>query len=255
MPSQSVSGDEHDDTSPDHTSPDHTSADRTPPEDSGPDHSGPDGGMPGGDSVGGDSAGDNGADDNRPGADLPDRIAPPVPRAAIAVAAAVPLVVLVAVLVMARGIGADDGTDDPDAPVAVVSVQAPDAESAECGRLTDELPDTLGQARSVEMVEPAPAGARAYRMPDGEPVVVRCGLPAPPGFRVGAPLQQVDEVQWFAETDPDPSITATTWVTVDRARYVAVTLPEGSGSGPIQQLSEAVAAAMDPVEPRPAAIR
>ena len=199
--------------------------------------------------------GDSLIEDNR-GDTPPDHVSPPVPRAAIAVAAAIPLLVLVGVLVMARGIGADDaGGSDPDAPAAVVSVDAPEAESVECARLVDELPDTLGEARAVEMVAPAPAGARAYRMPDGEPVVVRCGLPAPPGFRVGAALQQVDDVQWFNESDPDPSITATTWVTVDRARYVAVTLPDGSGTGPIQQLSAAVTAVMDPVAPRPAPIR
>ncbi|MBB1021908.1 DUF3515 domain-containing protein, partial [Dietzia sp. E1] len=112
----------------------------------------------------------------------------------------------------------------------------------------------LGDAARVALVEPAPEGTAAYRMPDAEPVIVRCGMPAPPTFTVGVALQAVNGVQWFNEPDPDPAVTASTWVAVDRPQYVAVTLPEGSGTGPIQDLSDAITAALEEVEPDPAPV-
>jgi hypothetical protein len=45
---------------------------------------------------------------------------------------------------------------------------------------------------------------------------------------------------------------AATWYTVDRAATVALTVPGGSGTGPIQQLSVAVGDAMPAVPPHPA---
>lgn len=192
------------------------------------------------------------------GGSEPDTVtaAPPVPRAVVLGALAVLAVLVVGGLLVARGVG-DDGTGtgsgaDPASPLAVVTVPAPDAASPECAALAAALPETLGDAHRVDMLDPAPEGARAYRMPDGSPLVVRCGLPAPPGFVVGSALQQVSEVQWFGERDPDPTVTDSTWVAVDRARYVAVTLPEASGTGPIQDLSAVVAAHLKPVAPRPA---
>ena len=106
----------------------------------------------------------------------------------------------------------------------------------------------------MALTEPAPPGTAAYRLPDAEPVIVRCGLPAPPTFTVGAALQEVNGVQWFNEPDPDPSVTSSTWVAVDRPRYVAVTLPQAAGTGPIQDLSDALTEFMAEVEPSPAPI-
>ena len=114
--------------------------------------------------------------------------------------------------------------------------------------------ESLGDAARVALVEPAPEGTAAYRMPDAEPVIVRCGMPAPPTFTIGVALQAVNGVQWFNEPDPDPAVTASTWVAVDRPQYVAVTLPEGSGTGPIQDLSDAITAVLEEVEPDPAPV-
>ncbi|WP_010541523.1 DUF3515 domain-containing protein [Dietzia alimentaria] len=166
----------------------------------------------------------------------------------------VPLVLLVVVLVMVRDIGNDAAEAAASEPVTAVTLPAPGAESQECTMLVESLPETLGDATRVAFSEPSPPGAAGYRMPDAEPVVVRCGLPAPPTFIVGTSLQEVNGVQWFNEPDPDPAITASTWVAVDRAQYVAVTLPDGSGTGPIQDLSDALAATLEAVEPRPAPI-
>jgi Protein of unknown function (DUF3515) len=57
-------------------------------------------------------------------------------------------------------------------------------------------------------------------------------------------------VQWFRIADAGFS----TWYAVDRAVYVALTLPPDSGPTPIQQISGAIAKALPakPLDPAPA---
>ncbi|HMT51156.1 DUF3515 domain-containing protein [Dietzia sp. UBA5065] len=186
--------------------------------------------------------------------DTGDRSPLPVSTSVVVAAVVIPLVLLVVVLVLVRDVREDAADAAASEPVTAVTLPSPGAGSAECAALVGGLPDSLGEARRVALTEPAPPGAAAYRMPDSAPVVVRCGLDAPPGFTVGTTLQEVNGVQWFNEPDPDPAVTASTWVAVDRPEYVAVTLPDGSGTGPIQDLSDALTATLDLVEPRPAPI-
>jgi len=141
----------------------------------------------------------------------------------------------------------------PDQPVAIPAVPAPQADSAPCKALTAALPGELGDFRRAAAVEPTPAGAAAWRDGSGgEPVVLRCGLDRPAEFVVGSPIQMVDDVQWFKIDDP--GATRSTWVTVDRPVYVALTLPAGSGPTPIQMLSDLIARTMPavPIRPGPA---
>lgn len=179
----------------------------------------------------------------------------PVSTIVVVLAVIIPLVMLAVVLVMVRSVGDEANQAAASEPVAAVPLPSPGAGSEECAALVEALPESLGEAGRVALVEPAPEGTAAYRMPDAEPVIVRCGLPAPPTFTVGVALQEVNGVQWFNEPDPDPAVTASTWVAVDRPQFVAVTLPEGSGTGPIQDLSDALTETLEAVEPDPAPIR
>lgn len=181
--------------------------------------------------------------------------AAPVSTIVVVLAVVIPLIMLAVVLVMVRSVGDEAAEQAANEPVAAVPIPSPGAGSEECAALVEGLPESLGDAGRVALVEPAPEGTAAYRMPDAEPVIVRCGLPAPPTFTVGVALQEVNGVQWFNEPDPDPAVTASTWVAVDRPQFVAVTLPEGSGTGPIQDLSDALAGTLEAVEPDPAPIR
>lgn len=178
----------------------------------------------------------------------------PISPAVAAAAVVVPLVLLGGALVLVRSMGDDAAEAAATEPYTAVPLPSPGAGSDTCTTLIEALPPALGDADQVALTEPAPPGTAAYRMPDAEPVVVRCGLPAPPTFVVGVGLQAVNGVQWFNEPDPDPAVTSSTWVAVDRPEYVAVTLPEGSGTGPIQDLSDAITASVDEVEPAPAPI-
>ena len=178
----------------------------------------------------------------------------PVPTAVVVAGVIVPLIVLAVVLVLFRNMGDEAAEAAVSEPYAAVPLPAPGAGSEACTALIASLPPELGDATQVALTEPETAGIAAYRMPDAEPVVVRCGLPAPPTFVVGVGLQEVNGVQWFNEPDPDPAVTSSTWVAVDRPEFVAITLPEGSGTGPIQNLSDAITASLDGIEPAPAPV-
>ena len=113
-------------------------------------------------------------------------------------------------------------------------------------------PNDLGDYHRAPAAEPAPVGAAAWQAdPDAEPVILRCGLERPDDFVVGAPLQVVDDVDWFRIGDEGRS----TWITVDRPVYIALTLPDGSGPSPIQLISTAVAKAMPAIPVNPGPVR
>ena len=146
----------------------------------------------------------------------------------------------------------------PPQPVAVPAVQAPQAGDAACRALLEALPQRLGDYQRAPIAQPAPEGATAWRArTDSEPVILRCGLDRPGDFVVGSPIQVVDRVQWFEVAAPQQTAGdagRTTWYTVDRPVYVALTLPSGSGPTPIQQLSDVIdrtitAVRIDPARP------
>ena len=118
----------------------------------------------------------------------------------------------------------------------------------------DLLPEDLGDYHRVPAAEPAPQGAAAWQAaPDAEPVILRCGLDRPAEFVVGAPVQVVDAVQWFEVADS--AVGRSTWFAVDRPVYVALTLPQGSGPTPIQQISDVIATTLPATEIDPAPAR
>ena len=171
------------------------------------------------------------------------------PRALLIAALAVAVLAVGAVLAVAATRRA------PMSPVAIAAVPAPQSGTPECRSLLATLPERLGDYTRAAAVDPVPEGAAAWRSPEttgAEPVIMRCGLDRPAEFVVGTPLQMVDDVQWLRLSDADTR--RSTWVAVDRAVYVAITLPDGSGPTPIQTLSEVIARTMPaiPIRPGPA---
>lgn len=169
------------------------------------------------------------------------------PRALFIAALAVAVAAVVAVLVIAAN------RQTPAAPVAIAGVPAPRANDPSCADLLAALPADLGDYRRATVAEPAPAGAAAWQSaPGADPVILRCGLDRPAEFVIGAPIQMVDDVQWFRVADPDTD--RITWFAVDRGVYVALTLPADSGPTPIQDISEVLAKTLPakPIEPAPA---
>lgn len=143
----------------------------------------------------------------------------------------------------------------PQRPLAIPAVPAPQADDQPCRALLDALPARLGDFRRAAVVQPAPAGTAAWTRGNGDPVVLRCGLGRPADFVVGSPIQVVNRVQWFKESSEPPAgdqAGASTWYTVDRPVYIALTLPTGSGPTPIQQIADLVERTITAVPSTPA---
>jgi len=168
------------------------------------------------------------------------------PRALMIAAVAIAVTALATVLTIAVT------RDTPAAPVVIAAVPAPGAQTPECQALINALPDRLGDLPRTATAEPTPAGTAAWRA-NGEPVILRCGLGRPAEFVVGAPIQVVNDVEWFRIDDA--AIARSTWVSVDRPVYVALTLPAGSGPTAIQSVSDVIARTMAamPIRPGPPA--
>ena len=184
--------------------------------------------------------------------------------ALIALAVALPVVLVVGVIVaavLANRIPAR-------APVALAPVPAPEADGADCTALLAALPSELGGGENgsgdhgsyeqAELAAPAPPATRAWSGEDSDDptsdlVVLRCGLDRPLGFDVASPLTVVNGVQWFQVSGADQGIDASTWFAVDRAVYVALTVPDGSGPTPVQVVSDTIAATLpaQPLDPAP----
>jgi uncharacterized protein DUF3515 len=166
------------------------------------------------------------------------------PRRLIVIAAAVAVVLAVGIAVIGL-VASRTATPPPPpgtGPLPLPSVPAPQASSAECGKLLAALPATVtSNGASLprrELAPPAPAATVAWGQPD--PVVLRCGLERPPELTPTAQLVAVSGVEWL----PVEGQGSTTWYLVDRDVYVALTVPSTSGTGPLQATSGAVSATL-----------
>lgn len=155
-------------------------------------------------------------------------------------AIALPVVAIVAVVVLAAVVNSRPVSDVTD-PLPVSSIEAPGATTASCTTLMAALPDPLGQLPRRQLVQgddPLLAGVAAW----GEPaVVLRCGVPTPAELTCSAPVQVVNGVSWLLLKGDG----ATTYLAVDRAVRIALTVPDTiTGTGPWQQTSDVIGASL-----------
>ncbi|WP_430333337.1 DUF3515 domain-containing protein [Rhodococcus sp. ACT016] len=169
--------------------------------------------------------------------------------ALIATAVALPVALVVGVIAAAAIANRTPSKES----VGLGPVEAPAAQSAECTDLMANLPENLGDYTRAELRDPAPEATAAWQPAEGDPVVLRCGLPRPPEFNQASPLSVVDDVQWFEISGAAQGIDASTWYAVDRGVYVAVTVPNGSGPTPLQDASAAIGQTLppQPLDPAP----
>ncbi len=169
--------------------------------------------------------------------------------ALIATAIALPVALIVGLVIAAVVAGKNPTLE----PVALGPVPAPNAESETCVSLLEALPEDIGDFTKAELVEPAPAGAAAWQRSEGEPIVLRCGLDRPAEFDQAAALQVVNGVQWFQISGTDIGLAASTWFAVDRGEYIGITVPDGTGPTPIQEISDTISATIpqQPLDPAP----
>jgi hypothetical protein len=161
------------------------------------------------------------------------------PRWRVLSAITLSLVAVIGVIVAAAVVNSRPVTSVTD-PLVVSSVDSPGAGSAFCATLLAALPDQLGTLPRRPLAQgddPLLAGVAAW----GEPaVVLRCGLPNPAELTCSASVQVVDGVTWLPLTGQG----AITYLAVDRPVRVALTVPDGSGTGPWQELSKIIAATL-----------
>ncbi|MFD6859452.1 DUF3515 domain-containing protein [Rhodococcus sp. NPDC060090] len=196
---------------------------------------------------------DNSAPDPDPTAADATETAAEEPRrspAVIATAVALPIALLTGIVVAAVMVSRNPVTS----PVGLGPVPAPEAESSACTDLLAALPENIGDFARAELADPAPVGAAAWQAADASEVVVRCGLERPAEFDQAAALQIIDGVQWFEVSGAEQGIDASTWYVVDRPVYVALTVPNGSGPTPLQDISAAVADVLPQQEIDPAPV-
>jgi hypothetical protein len=155
------------------------------------------------------------------------------PRALLIVAVGVAVAAAAAVLVIA----ALRSKPPQQQPLVIPAVPAPQADSPECATLRGTP------------AAPVPPATAAWRSGDTEPIVLRCGVGQPADFVVGAPIQIVNTVQWFRVIEQGTG--RSTWFVVDRPVNVALTLPQGTGATPLQEVSDLVAAKLPAVPIRP----
>ncbi|CAN5305112.1 DUF3515 domain-containing protein [soil metagenome] len=165
---------------------------------------------------------------------------------------AVPVVIALAV-VLNLSTPPVDGPASVDGPTAGPRAELPplDVQTPEITEVADALcPGVMGglplllddaQARPVR-------SASAYAAAWGDPpIVLRCGVPRPAGYVVGASSLLINGVDWYAEPGADQTV----WTTVDREVYVEVSVPSARASAPIATLSAVIADRLPAQTPRP----
>jgi len=165
----------------------------------------------------------------------------PLSRVTLFVAAGLAAVLVVGVIIASQVLGAGDTEQAtpttvpprPTGPLALVAVDAPAAATPACASLTNALPAKL-PSKDNELTRQA---AAAWAGDRGEPVVLRCGLDKPAELQPTSSLRLISKVNWL----PIEGDGATTWYTVDRPVYIALTIPDDAGTGVVQEMSETIA--------------
>ncbi|MDT8915626.1 DUF3515 domain-containing protein [Amycolatopsis sp. PS_44_ISF1] len=173
--------------------------------------------------------------------------APPKVLLITAAGLVVALAVAVAVFALVRGKATSDAAPpDANGPLALVAVPAPHADEQPCTTLVSALPASLTsngeQLARRALAAPSPKATVAWG--GGDAVVLRCGLDRPPELTQTAQLRVVNGVQWLQLSEDGSA----TWYVVDRDVYLALTIPDTAGTGPLQAISDTVAAKL-PVKP------
>ncbi len=123
-------------------------------------------------------------------------------------------------------------------PLPLAPVPAPKASSQECATVLAALPSEFAVGDELvprrALAEPAAAGAVAWGDAKHDPLTVRCGIDAPAELTPTAQLVDVFGVSWLEINQGGD----TSWLAVDRPVYVALTAPERTGTGPLQDLSK-----------------
>jgi hypothetical protein len=166
------------------------------------------------------------------------------PRLLIIIAAVLAAGLAVGVGIFGLTMNTGNDTQAMSGPLPLVPVPAPQAGSPQCAALIGALPAALtsngAKLTTRQIAAPAPPATVAWG--GAEPVVLRCGLDKPPELTPTAQLRVINGVQWLQVAGEG----AATWYVVDREVYTALTVPASAGTGPLQEVSDTIAAKLKP---------
>jgi hypothetical protein len=173
-----------------------------------------------------------------------------MPRSALLVAVGLVALLIVGVVVGRFVVGARASSSAHTA-LTLPRVPAPAASSRACASLVDALPESLPSRGATlarrKLAQPPPPATIAWAY-DHSPIVLRCGVAEPGELTATSQLLSVSGVAWLRVRGRGKT---TTWYTVDRSVYVALTMPAGAGTGPLQRVSSSISKALParPVRP------
>lgn len=144
-----------------------------------------------------------------------------------------------------------DAAAAPERKPYPMSTQQPAKQVNEkvCREFLSTLPDKLGDYSRVDSDDPAAALSATYRADRREPVVVRCGLDMPKGYKAGERLTSVNDLPWFAEPSLAQGSTSGNWFGLGREQIVGISMPGAQeDNSTITEVSKAMVKTMKKTE-------
>jgi hypothetical protein len=111
-----------------------------------------------------------------------------------------------------------------------------------CNQLNDRLPNLLERLQSRPT---RPRSSLVHAWGGSHPVVLRCGVPTPPGYSASSPFTaQVNGVTWFQHVSGDVVV----WTAIRKSVNVELTVPQHyAGQGAfLVDIGDAIRAAAIP---------
>ncbi|WP_295645979.1 DUF3515 domain-containing protein [uncultured Corynebacterium sp.] len=128
--------------------------------------------------------------------------------------------------------------------VTMGPVDAPQADTPQCRDIAAGLPEKTSGFRKVDVRDPAPAGAAAYRDEQGIELTIRCGVNAPDQFTQASITEDHAGTQWLPITDATPGSNLRTYYTVGAGPVLAIT-SEADFSSALEDFGSVIASHTD----------
>ena len=174
----------------------------------------------------------------------------PVNKTPMIIALILSLLLVVGVLVGAKLVFHQATSE----PIAMSTLDNPDASSPECTKFIESVPDELLGHNRATIAEPAPPGAAAWKSSSLEQVTLRCGVDVPLQYTDLATLDDVQGTSWLTVVDATPGSSLRTFYALNRDKVIAVTSDAaGLQQKTVTDIGQQLATALDtlPVAQQP----
>lgn len=166
----------------------------------------------------------------------------PVNKTPMIIALILSLLLVVGVLIGAKLVFRQAASE----PIAMSTLDNPDASSPECAKFLESVPDKLLGHDRATIAEPAPPGAAAWKSSSLEQVTLRCGVDIPLQYTDLAMLDDVQDTSWLTVVDATPGSSLRTFYALNRDKVIAVTSDAaGLQQKTVTDISEQLAKALD----------